>query len=173
MLLKLLLNQDKNGDVTLLAADADTDAAIDAAVDAVNEEADSPETFSLTDAQYDTLRQGIDDGAYAAAYSVSTLGSLRRLNSLLAKLTDLVETNDIAGFVDIYQQACDLYSGISAKLLLFRYVGNAHAASTSSRPPRAASVCTPSRPRTGSSRSTRSRATASAIRSTTACAPSP
>ena len=94
----------------------DPDAAIDAAVDAVNEEADSPETFSLTDAQYDTLRQGIDDGAYAAAYSVSTLGSLRRLNSLLAKLTDLVETNDIAGFVDIYQQACDLYSGISDKL---------------------------------------------------------
>ena len=91
-------------------------SAIDAAVDAVNEEADSPETFSLTDAQYDTLRQGIDDGAYAAAYSVSTLGSLRRLNSLLAKLTDLVETNDIAGFVDIYQQACDLYSGISDKL---------------------------------------------------------
>ena len=45
----------------------------------------------------------------AAAYSVSTLGSLRRLNSLLAKLTDLVETNDIAGFVDIYQQVCDLY----------------------------------------------------------------
>lgn len=82
----------------------------------MNEEADSPETFSLTDAQYDTLRQGIDDGAYAAAYSVSTLGSLRRLNSLLAKLTDLVETNDIAGFVDIYQQACDLYSGISDKL---------------------------------------------------------
>ena len=116
VLLKLLLNQDKNGDGTLLAADADTDAAIDAAVDAVNEEADSPETFSLTDAQYDTLRQGIDDGAYAAAYSVSTLGSLRRLNSLLAKLTDLVETNDIAGFVDIYQQACDLYSGISDKL---------------------------------------------------------
>ena len=101
VLLKLLLNQDKNGDGTLLAADADTDAAIDAAVDAVNEEADSPETFSLTDAQYDTLRQGIDDGAYAAAYSVSTLGSLRRLNSLLAKLTDLVEMNDIAGFVDI------------------------------------------------------------------------
>ena len=116
VLLKLLLNQDKNGDGTLLAADADTDAAIDAAVDAVNEEADSPETFSLTDAQYDTLRQGIDDGAYAAAYSVSTLGSLRRLNSLLAKLTDLVETNDIAGFVDIYQQVCDLYSGISDKL---------------------------------------------------------
>ena len=116
VLLKLLLNQDKNGDGTLLAADADTDAAIDAAVDAVNEEADSPETFSLTDAQHDTLRQGIDDGAYAAAYSVSTLGSLRRLNSLLAKLTDLVETNDIAGFVDIYQQVCDLYSGISDKL---------------------------------------------------------
>ena len=115
MLLKLLLNKN-TGDGTLLAADADTDAAIDAAVDAVNEEADSPETFSLTDAQYDTLRQGIDDGAYAAAYSVSTLGSLRRLNSLLAKLTDLVETNDIAGFVDIYQQACDLYSGISDKL---------------------------------------------------------
>jgi len=87
-----------------------------AAVGAVNEEADSPETFSLTDAQHDTLRQGIDDGAYAAAYSVSTLGSLRRLNSLLAKLTDLVETNDIAGFVDIYQQVCDLYSGISDKL---------------------------------------------------------
>ena len=120
VLLKLLLNQDKNGDGTLLAADADTDAdtdaAIDAAVDAVNEEADSPETFSLTDAQHDTLRQGIDDGTYAAAYSVSTLGSLRRLNSLLAKLTDLVETNDIAGFVDIYQQVCDLYSGISDKL---------------------------------------------------------
>ena len=56
VLLKLLLNQDKNGDGTLLAADADTDAAIDAAVDAVNEEADSPETFSLTDAQHDTLR---------------------------------------------------------------------------------------------------------------------
>ena len=37
-------------------------------------------------------------------------------NSLLAKLTDLVETNDIAGFVDIYQQVCDLYSGISDKL---------------------------------------------------------
>ena len=116
VLLKLLLNQDKNGDGTLMAADADTDAAIDAAVDAVNEEAGSPETFSLTDAQHDTLRQGIDDGAYAAAYSVSTLGSLRRLNSLLAKLTDLVETNDIAGFVDIYQQVCDLYSGISDKL---------------------------------------------------------
>lgn len=115
VLLQLLLNKN-TGDGTLLAADADTDAAIDAAVDAVNEEADSPETFSLTDAQYDTLRQGIDDGAYAAAYSVSTLGSLRRLNSLLAKLTDLVETNDIAGFVDIYQQACDLYSGISDKL---------------------------------------------------------
>ena len=60
---------------------------------------------------------GIDPArTRAAAYSVSTLGSLRRLNSLLAKLTDLVETNDIAGFVDIYQQVCDLYSGISDKL---------------------------------------------------------
>ena len=65
VLLKLLLNQDKNGDGTLLAADADTDAAIDAAVDAVNEAAASPETFPLTEG----------DGTYAIKVYENTTGT--------------------------------------------------------------------------------------------------
>ena len=114
VLLKLLLNQDKNGDGTLMAADADPDAAIDAAVDAVNDE--SPELFSFTDAQHDTLRQALKDGIYNARYSVSTLRQLRELNELLTELTDLVETNDIEGFVALYQKANDLYASLSGKL---------------------------------------------------------
>ena len=70
VLLKLLLNQDKNGDGTLMAADADPDAAIDAAVDAVSDE--SPELFTFTDAQHDTMRQELQNGVYNAYYSVST-----------------------------------------------------------------------------------------------------
>ena len=97
-----------------MAADADPDAAIDAAVDAVNDE--SPELFSFTDAQHDTLRQALKDGIYNARYSVSTLRQLRELNELLTELTDLVETNDIEGFVALYQKANDLYASLSGKL---------------------------------------------------------
>ena len=114
VLFKLLLNQDKNGDGTLMAADADPDAAIDAAVDAVNDE--SPELFSFTDAQHDTMRQALEDGAYDALYSVSTLRQLNELNALLTDLTDLVETNDIEGFVALYQKVNDLYASLSDKL---------------------------------------------------------
>lgn len=114
VLFKLLLNQDKNGDGTLMAADADPDAAIDAAVDAVNDE--SPELFSFTDEQHDTMRQALEDGIYNARYSVSTLRQLRELNELLTELTDLVETNDIEGFVALYQKANDLYASLSGKL---------------------------------------------------------
>ena len=115
VLAELLLKKNQAGDGTLLAAEAaDADAAIDEAVDAVN--ADSPELFALSDTQYGTLRQALTDGTYAAHYSLSTLRSMCRLNSLLAQLTNSVETNDIAGFVDVYQQVCDLYSGIADKL---------------------------------------------------------
>ena len=114
VLLKLLLNQDKNGDGTLMAADADPDAAIDAAVDAVSDE--SPELFSFTDAQHDTMRQELQDGVYNAYYSVSTLRQLNELNALLTELTDLVETNDIEGFVALYQKVNDLYASLSDKL---------------------------------------------------------
>ncbi len=115
VLIKLLLNKNQSGDGTLLAAEpVDADTAIDAAVEAVNDE--SPELYSLTDAQYTTLRQALQDGTYTAYYSLSTLSSLNQLNSLLAQLTDLVETNDISGFVEIYQQANDLYASLSDKL---------------------------------------------------------
>ncbi len=115
VLIKLLLNKNQSGDGTLLAAEpVDADAAIDAAVEAVNDE--SPELYSLTDVQYTTLRQALQDGTYTAYYSLSTLSSLNQLNSLLAQLTDLVETNDISGFVEIYQQANDLYASLSDKL---------------------------------------------------------
>ena len=114
LLLKLLLNQDKNGDGTLMAADADPDAAIDAAVDAVSDE--SPELFTFTDAQHDTMRQELQNGVYNAYYSVSTLRQLNELNELLTELTDLVETNDIEGFVALYQKVNDLYASLSDKL---------------------------------------------------------
>ena len=114
VLFKLLLNQDKNGDGTLMAADADPDAAIDAAVDAVNDE--SPELFSFTDEQHDTMRQALEDGAYDALYGVSTLRQLNELNALLTELTDLVETNDIEGFVELYQKANDLFENLGGKL---------------------------------------------------------
>ena len=115
VLLKLLLNQDKNGDGTLLAAGSgDAAAAIDAAVDAVN--AESPELFTMTDTQYDTMRQALKDGVYDAPYSASTLRRLNELNALLDELTDLVETNDISGFVARYQKANDLYASLSGKL---------------------------------------------------------
>ncbi len=115
VLIKLLLNKNQSGDGTLLAAEpVDADAAIDAAVEAVNDE--NPELYSLTDVQYTTLRQALQDGTYTAYYSLSTLSSLNQLNSLLAQLTDLVETNDISGFVEIYQQANDLYASLSDKL---------------------------------------------------------
>ena len=114
VLLKLLLNQDKNGDGTLMAADADPDAAIDAAVDAVSDE--SPELFTFTDAQHDTMRQELQNGVYNAYYSVSTLRQLNELNALLTELTDLVETNDIEGFVALYQKVNDLYASLSGKL---------------------------------------------------------
>ena len=114
VLFKLLLNQDKNGDGTLMAADADPDAAIDAAVDAVNDE--SPELFSFTDEQHDTMRQALEDGAYDALYGVSTLRQLNELNALLTELTDLVETNDIKGFVELYQKANDLFENLGGKL---------------------------------------------------------
>lgn len=114
VLFKLLLNQDKNGDGTLMAADADPDAAIDAAVDAVNDE--SPELFSFTDEQHDTMRQALEDGAYDALYGVSTLRQLNELNALLTELTDLVETNDIEGFVELYQKANDLFENLGDKL---------------------------------------------------------
>ena len=116
MLLKLLLDKNKNnGDGTLFAAGSgDAAAAIDAAVDAVN--AESPELFTMTDTQYDTMRQALKDGVYDAPYSASTLRRLNELNALLDELTDLVETNDISGFVARYQKANDLYASLSGKL---------------------------------------------------------
>ena len=116
VLLKLLLDKNKNnGDGTLFAAGSgDAAAAIDAAVDAVN--AESPELFTMTDTQYDTMRQALKDGVYDASYSASTLRQLNELNALLGELTDLVETNDIEGFVARYQKANDLYASLSGKL---------------------------------------------------------
>ena len=116
VLLKLLLDKNKNnGDGTLFAADSgDAAAAIDAAVDAVN--AESPELFTMTDTQYDTMRQALKDGVYDAPYSANTLRRLNELNALLGELTDLVETNDISGFVARYQKANDLYASLSGKL---------------------------------------------------------
>ena len=116
VLLKLLLDKNKNnGDGTLFAAGSgDAAAAIDAAVDAVN--AESPELFTMTDTQYDTMRQALKDGVYDAPYSASTLRRLNELNALLDELTDLVETNDISGFVARYQKANDLYASLSGKL---------------------------------------------------------
>ena len=116
VLLKLLLDKNKNnGDGTLFAAGSgDAAAAIDAAVDAVN--AESPELFTMTDTQYDTMRQALKNGVYDAPYSTSTLRRLNELNALLGELTDLVETNDISGFVARYQKANDLYASLSGKL---------------------------------------------------------
>ena len=116
VLLKLLLDKNKNnGDGTLFAAGSgDAAAAIDAAVDAVN--AESPELFTMTDTQYDTMRQALKDGVYDAPYNASTLRRLNELNALLDELTDLVETNDISGFVARYQKANDLYASLSGKL---------------------------------------------------------
>ena len=116
VLLKLLLDKNKNnGDGTLFAAGSgDAAAAIDAAVDAVN--AESPELFTMTDTQYDTMRQALKDGVYDAPYSANTLRRLNELNALLGELTDLVETNDISGFVARYQKANDLYASLSGKL---------------------------------------------------------
>ena len=116
VLLKLLLDKNKNnGDGTLFAAGSgDAAAAIDAAVDAVN--AESPELFTMTDTQYDTMRQALKDGVYDAPYSASTLRRLNELNALLGELTDLVETNDIEGFVALYQKVNDLYASLSGKL---------------------------------------------------------
>ena len=116
VLLKLLLDKNKNnGDGTLFAAGSgDAAAAIDAAVDAVN--AESPELFTMTDTQYDTMRQALKDGVYDAPYSASALRRLNELNALLDELTDLVETNDILGFVARYQKANDLYASLSGKL---------------------------------------------------------
>ena len=59
----------------------------------------------MTDTQYDTMRQALKDGVYDAPYSASTLRRLNELNALLDELTDLVETNDILGFVARYQKA--------------------------------------------------------------------
>ena len=53
---------------------------------------------------------------YDAPYSASTLRRLNELNALLDELTDLVETNDISGFVARYQKANDLYASLSGKL---------------------------------------------------------
>ena len=116
VLLKLLLDKNKNnGDGTLFAAGSgDAAAAIDAAVDAVN--AEGPELFTMTDTQYDTMRQALKNGVYDAPYSASTLRQLNELNALLGELTDLVETNDISGFVARYQKANDLYASLSGKL---------------------------------------------------------
>ena len=62
------------------------------------------------------MRQALKDGVYDAPYSASTLRRLNELNALLDELTDLVETNDISGFVARYQKANDLYASLSGKL---------------------------------------------------------
>lgn len=78
---------------------------------------DASEGITLTAEQQTELANAFSADSYeASTYSLSTLSKLTELNALLAQLTDLVETNDIAGFVEIYEKAVNIYSSISDKL---------------------------------------------------------
>ncbi len=115
VLFKLLLNNKNEETVGLLPSslkEASAASLVDEAVTEANEDG----TVSITNEQRSSLISGLMDGSFSAVYSLSTLTKLAKLNVLLAKLTDLVETNDISGFVEIYQKANDLYSGLRDKL---------------------------------------------------------
>ncbi len=72
------------------------------------------EEISLTAAQESELASVIASGDLnSVAYSTATLSKLVELNALLSQLTDLVETNDIAGFVEIYEKAVNVYGSVS------------------------------------------------------------
>lgn len=109
VLLKLLLASDDGSSKTRLGS-ALTEKAAALMVD---EAADGEE---LSQTQRSSLIRGLLDGSFSLRDTLSTLSSLRQLNDYLDELTDLVETNDIAGFAEIYEKALTLYESIKDKL---------------------------------------------------------
>ena len=115
VLFKLLMNNDDEETTSLLPSSL-TKAKAASLVDEAVSEADSDGDVSITSEQRSSLISGLLDGSFYSVFRLSTINKIAKLNTLLAQLTDLVETNDISGFVEIYQQANDLYSDLSSKL---------------------------------------------------------
>lgn len=94
----------------LLQSNSTESEAIDLTVD----KAATLEDVELSAQQQDELASAIAADTYdASTYSLDTLSKLVELNALLAQLTDLVDTNDIEGFVAIYEKAASVYTSIS------------------------------------------------------------
>lgn len=75
------------------------------------------EGIELSDEQHAQLVAALENDTLGSiAYSRSTISQLLELNALLEKLTDLVETNDIEGFVAIYEKAVEIYNNLTQKL---------------------------------------------------------
>ena len=80
------------------------------------EQAADEEDAALTSEQKDELSASITDGSIDAGYSTGVIATMRQINKYLGELKDVVETNDIEGFVNTYEMAINLYEKISAKL---------------------------------------------------------
>lgn len=109
----------------LISSDSDTAAkSIGSVLNSSNaallvDEAEEDAQVSLTAEQHSDLIKGLLDGSLIVKnlkYTQKTVSSVATLNALLAELTELVETNDIAGFVEKYEEANDIYSGLTDKL---------------------------------------------------------
>lgn len=67
------------------------------------EQAAGEEDAALTSEQKDELSESIADGSIDAGYSTGIISTMRQINKYLGELKDIVETNDIEGFVNTYR----------------------------------------------------------------------
>lgn len=86
-------------------------------VEEVNEGVTEPEKISLTATQAASLTENVMNGTFSGIVnSIKTIKVLKQINDYLASLTDKIETNDIAGFVETYEKLINLYKSICDKL---------------------------------------------------------
>lgn len=69
--------------------------------------------ISLTDEKLTSLIDIIKGGSLPD-FDLSTIEALKQLNEYLESLSGMVDSNDIAGFVEIYEKALELLKGLSA-----------------------------------------------------------
>lgn len=87
--------------------------------EAVADAQEDDSSVALTSEQRSSLIKGLLDGSLIVKnlkYTASTVSSIAKLNALLSEMTALVETNDIAGFAEKYEEALGIFDCITDKI---------------------------------------------------------
>ncbi len=114
VLVQIMMKKNQEESTKLLPSITTKAKAASVVDEAIEEVAEEDSTVTITNEQRSSLISGLLNGSLTS--SLSDFSKLLKLNALLAQMTSLVDTTDISGFADKYEQAINLYSGLEDKL---------------------------------------------------------